>query len=138
MAGRPSKYNKGIHQSICEALAAGMSRTTAAEVNGIDRSTLEDWRVKYSTFSRDVTTAMAKAKRRATLTITQAIQAGDVQAAFRYLSYQERDEWADPKGDINLNLTINLQEIAAKVAQDYGLDPAAVIKEAEAILAGRA
>lgn len=93
--GRPPKYGEPIHTAICQALELGMSRTTAAEINGIDRSTLADWTVKYPAFSRDVVLAEAKAKRRATLTITTAIQKGDVNAAFRYLALKEREEWRE-------------------------------------------
>lgn len=88
-----------------------MSRTTAAELAGINRATLEDWRNKYPAFSNDVTEAMAKAKRRASVTIAKAIQLGDVNAAFRYLALQERDEWQTVEkseqqhtGDITVHL----------------------------------
>lgn len=95
--GAPSKYNKARHAEIVRSLEAGLSRTTAAELAGIDRSTLEAWRDKYPTFSHDVRQAMAKAKARASVTVTQAIKSGDVNAAFRYLSYQEPDEWTAPE-----------------------------------------
>lgn len=93
--GRPSKYNKAIHTAICNDLELGCSRTTAAELNGIDRSTLEEWRKRYPAFSSDVALAMAKAKRRATVTIIRSIQDGDVASAWRYLAMQERDEWRE-------------------------------------------
>ncbi len=93
--GAPTKYSKEIHAAICKNLEAGMSRTTAAELADIDRGTLEDWREKYPAFSRDVRKAIAKSKGRATVTITKAIQSGDVAAAFRYLALQERDEWQE-------------------------------------------
>lgn len=93
--GRPPKYGADIHTAICQALELGMSRTTAAEINGIDRVTLYQWTIKYPTFSNDVVLAEAKAKRRATLTITTAIQKGDVNAAFRYLALKEREEWRE-------------------------------------------
>lgn len=98
MAGAPTKYNKARHAEIVKSLEAGMSRTTAAELAGIDRGTLEDWRVVHPAFNRDVVRAIAKAKARATVTITKAINLGDVSAAFRYLALQERDEWQERTG----------------------------------------
>lgn len=92
---RPTKYNKARHAEIVRGLTAGMSRTTAAELTGIDRGTLEEWRDRYPAFSRDVREAMAKAKGQASFTIAKAIRAGDVSAAFRYLALQERGEWQE-------------------------------------------
>jgi hypothetical protein len=94
--GRPPKYGDAIHEAIVQRLLEGKSRTTAAELSGIDRGTLEDWRDRYPAFNRDVTVAIAKAKGRASNTIAKAIQSGDVNAAFRYLAYQEPHEWSEP------------------------------------------
>lgn len=103
-SGRPTKYSKEMHQKIVEYLEAGMSRTTAAELAGIARQTLAewagippDWDGVYPNFSYDVRNAIAKAKSRASATIANAIKDGDVNAAFRYLSYQEPDEWSAPE-----------------------------------------
>lgn len=102
--GRPTKYSPQMHKAIIEYLEAGMSRTTAAELAGITRQTLTewagsppDWQGSYPTFSYDVKQAIAKAKSRATVTIANAIKDGDVNAAFRYLSYQEPEEWSAPE-----------------------------------------
>lgn len=93
--GAPPKYNKARHAEIVKSLEAGMSRTTAAELAGIHRTTLETWREVYPTFNDDVTKAIAKAKARATVTIIKAIQNGDAHSAFRYLALQERSEWQE-------------------------------------------
>ena len=95
MAGAPTKYNKARHDEIVKSLEAGMSRTTAAELVGINRGTLETWREVNPAFNSAVIKAIAKAKARATVTITKAVQAGDVSAAFRYLALQEKDEWGE-------------------------------------------
>ncbi len=108
---RPTKYGPGIHQDIVTSLEAGMSRTTASELAGIDRVTLNVWMARYPALSRDVQAAIAKAKARATVTITKAIQAGDVQASFRYLSLMEAAEWRETtsvniSGDLTTSITI--------------------------------
>lgn len=95
--GRPPKYTKTIHAAIVKSLEAGASRTTAAELAGIHRNTLADWCETYPAFSSDVTKAIAQAKAKASITVANAIQNGDVNAAFRYLSYQEPEEWSAPE-----------------------------------------
>lgn len=101
--GRPSKYGDAIHKAIVDELLLGSSRTTAAEMCGITLDTLNEWAGqpphwdgKFPEFSRDVRLAIAKVKRTASVTIRRSIQEGDVQAAFRYLAYQEPHEWTDP------------------------------------------
>jgi len=138
--GRPPKYGPEIHKQICDSLALGMSRTTAAELAGIDRGTLNEWAGmppewdgKYPAFSNDVRLAIAKAKRRATVTITNAIQKGDVAAAFRYLALQERHEWQETK---QVDIRVQIEDAAKKVADETGLSIEEVLAEAEAIMRG--
>lgn len=128
--GRPSTYNKAKHEDICRNLTAGMSRTTAAELAGIDRSTLEAWRDKYPAFSRDVTEAIAKAKRRASFTIAKAIDNGDVNAAFRYLALQERDEWQERQKHEHA-VTVRHEDLIQEVATKFGITPADLIAALE-------
>lgn len=132
-AGRPPKYCAEIHKAIIANLEIGCSRTTAAELAGINRMTLETWRTKYPAFNSDVTEAIARAKRRATMTITTAIQKGDVQAAFRYLALQERAEWQEER---NINVTLRIREKAQRIADELGIPVETVIAEAEAVAAG--
>lgn len=120
--GRPTKYNEAMHADIVRSLETGMSRTTAAELAGIDRETLEVWRGNKPAFSRDVTRALARAKGRASMTIAKAIVAGDVAAAFRYLALQERAEWSERAemtpvgkdgGPIKTEMTITIRRVDA-------------------------
>lgn len=99
---RPTKYDKVLHDAICRSLRAGMSRTTAAESNGIDKETIARWIDRYPAFCADVRESIGQAKARATDTITKAIREGDVGAAFRYLALAERDEWGAAPVDVNL------------------------------------
>jgi len=133
---RPTKYGPEIHRAIVQSLEAGMSRTTSAESNGIDRGTLAQWIDRKPAFSRDVQLAIGKAKARATVTITKAIQAGDAAVAFRYLSLMEPHEWrltvqVDHSGEINI------RHIAAEVAAEFGVPEEEAVAEAERILAAR-
>jgi CRP-like cAMP-binding protein len=131
--GRPPKYCAEIHKAIIANLEIGCSRTTAAELARINRMTLETWRTKYPAFNSDVTEAIARAKRRATVTITTAIQKGDVQAAFRYLALQERAEWQEER---NINVNLRIREKAQRIADELGIPVETVIAEAEAVAAG--
>ncbi|MCC6315991.1 MAG: hypothetical protein IT337_18480 [Thermomicrobiales bacterium] len=132
--GRPPKYNADVHKAIVDNLRMGCSRTTAAELAGINRITLTDWCAKYPTFSGDVEEAIASCKRTASATIRQAILKGDVQSAFRYLALQERSEWTETK-DVNVTVAVTVEQVAERIAREEGLDPADVIAEAERILA---
>lgn len=129
--GAPPKYNRARHEQIVEALKAGMSRTTAAELAGINRGTLEVWRDTYPAFSNDVTNAIATAKARASATITRAIQKGDVNAAFRYLALQERDEWQERQKHEHA-VTVRHEDMIQEVAAKFGIAPADLIAALEA------
>lgn len=94
--GRPPKYNAEVHAAIVANLRLGCSRTTAAELAGIDRGTFADWCERYPAFHHDVVKSIAECKRTAATTIRQAIlKKNDVQSAFRYLAIQERSEWTE-------------------------------------------
>jgi hypothetical protein len=133
---RPPKYNADVHKAIIESLRIGCSRTTAAELAGINRETLSAWCVRYPTFSGDVQEAIASCKRTAAATIRQSILKGDTQSAFRYLALQERHEWADANAAVNVNVNVTLQRVAERIAALEGLDPEEVLAEAEQIMAG--
>lgn len=129
-AGRPTKYSRAVHEAICRNLEAGMSRTTAAELAGIHRNTLEEWRELFPAFSSDTQEAIAKAKARATVTITKAIRDGDVGAAFRYLALQERSEWAERANlDVNHSGTIRHAHKDMSAFTDDEIDRIAEIAE---------
>lgn len=129
-AGRPTTYSDERHEAICKSLEAGMSRTTAAELIGINRSTLESWREKYPAFNHDVRMAMAKAKRRASLVIARSIAEGDVASAWRYLAMQEREEWRE-QNDLNINHsgTVNHNHRDASAFTDAEIEALAAIAE---------
>ena len=134
--GAPTKYSKAVHAAICKNLEAGMSRTTAAELAGISRATLENWRDDKLSFFHDTQEAIAKAKARATVTITKAIREGDVSAAFRYLALQERSEWAEKSTvDVNVNITVEQRKIIERIAASQGQEVGEVIEEIERFLA---
>ena len=51
MAGRPTKYTPETAKKIVDAVRLGATYTLACQYAGIDVSTLENWRQKYSDFS---------------------------------------------------------------------------------------
>ena len=132
--GRPPKYGPELHKAIVDNLTLGCSRTTAAELAGIDRGTLEDWRERYPAFHRDVTHAIASCKRSAAATIRQSFLKGDTQSAFRYLALQERGEWADTERTVNVNHggTIGTRDLSAFTDEQIG----ALAAIAEQVAAG--
>jgi hypothetical protein len=130
---RPPKYGPELHKGIVDNLRIGCSRTTAAELAGIDRHTLNAWCARYLPFRADVQAAIASCKRTASATIRTAILGGDTNAAFRYLGLQEREEWREIK---ELSLTIELRKKAERIADELGLSVDEVIAEAEAVATG--
>lgn len=128
-AGRPPKYDAAMHTAIVDSLKLGCSRTTAAELAGIDRGTLADWIDRYPAFRHDVTAAIASCKRAASATIRQAILNGDVQSAFRYLALQERSEWADTEQTVNVRHSGSIQRDDLAALTDTEVAALAAIAE---------
>lgn len=90
---RPSKRNAATEQAILDMLRDGMTRTAAAEANGLPRETLSRWISRFVTFRHAVLQAEAQAEVRATTTVRQAAEK-DWKAALAWLERRRPDDWA--------------------------------------------
>jgi hypothetical protein len=133
MARRP-KRSPEREAAILLALEIGNTRRAAANGADIHVDTLADW-MRDPAFSAAVTNAEAKAEQRFLSNVAQAATAGDSwQAAAWWLERRRHEEYA--RRD-KVDMTIDVKREAERIAAANGLDPAAVIAEAERVLAGQ-
>jgi hypothetical protein len=129
MSGRPTKRTPATEAAILAALRAGMTRTAAAESNGIDRSQFQRWMNKFAAFRGAVMEAEAAAEIRATITLRQAGES-DWHAALAWLERRRRDDWGKAE-----RVEIEIKRAAERVAQQTGADPEWLVKRAAEIVA---
>lgn len=126
---RPTKLTPQAEQAIMTALRGGMTRTAAAESNGVDRTQLWRWMVRFATFRNAVLQAEAQAEVRATITLRQAGET-DWKAALAWLERQRRADW----GKVD-RIEIEIKRAAERVAAQTGADPDWLVKRALEIVA---
>jgi hypothetical protein len=126
---RPSKLTPQAEEAIMTALRSGMTRTAAAESNGVDRTQLWRWMVRFATFRNAVLQAEAQAEVRATITLRQAGET-DWHAALAWLERQRSADWS--KVD---RLDIEIRRTAKRVAESTGADPDWLVRRATEIVA---
>ena len=83
--GRPSKRTPEVEESIIRALKLGLDYTTAAEVAGIHRDTLQDWRSKDPEFSVKCKRAKSNGKVHVSAQLMKQINSGNVSATIFWL-----------------------------------------------------
>lgn len=126
---RPTKLTAGTEKAILDALRAGITRTAAAESNGVDRTQLWRWMTKFATFRNAVLQAEAQAEVRATITLRQAGE-GDWRAALAWLERRRHEDWGK-RDKLEIVSTIRKLVQAAGLGEDV---EAEAVAEAEAIL----
>jgi len=126
---RPTKLTAATEKAILDALRAGITRTAAAESNGVDRTQLWRWMARFATFRNAVMQAEAQAEVRATITLRQAGES-DWRAALAWLEKRRRDEW----GKVD-RVEIEIRRAAERMAAQSGADPEWLIKRAAEIVA---
>jgi hypothetical protein len=129
---RPTKLRPKVERAILRALRSGMTRTAAAESNGIPRETMSRWMARFVTFRHAVATAEAQAEVRATITLRQAGET-DWRAALAWLERQRRADWGKVE-----RVEIEIRRAAERIAQRTGADPDWLVKRATEIVASDA
>jgi hypothetical protein len=89
---RPTKRTAAVEAAILTALRSGMTRTAAAESNGVERTQLYRWMARFATFRNAVMAAEAQAEVRATITLRQAGES-DWHAALAWLERRRPEDW---------------------------------------------
>jgi hypothetical protein len=126
---RRSKQTTETEKAILDLLRAGITRTAAAELNGVDRVTLWRWMARSATFRNAVAAAEAQAEVRATITLRQAGET-DWHAALAWLERRRHADW----GKVD-RVEIEVKRIAARIAAQTGADPDWLVKRAVEIAA---
>lgn len=98
-AGRPSKYDPAMCETIIDAGAQGMTLAEMADILGIDRSTLADWREQHPEFSRAVKAGLDKAQawweRKGREATFGAVDGFNATSYIFQMKNRFREEWAD-------------------------------------------
>ncbi len=89
---RPSKYDAAHANRIVKAIRAGNGTRTAAQLAGIDPSTLFDWQSKLPEFSERIRKARAEAEDRRVRLVERASRK-NWRAAAWMLERQNPEEW---------------------------------------------
>jgi len=146
VAGRPSKRTPERREVILRAIRTGQTETAAAGMADMDRSTMLRWAKSDASFRAALALAHATAEARFTSVVTddafgrpaqydddhnliRAEVKPNVATAQWWLQHRRRQEYGQ-------HITMDVRGIAKKVADEYGLDVADVLAEAEAILQG--
>lgn len=124
---RPTKLTAATEAAILTALRGGLTRTAAAESNGVDRTQMWRWMARFATFRNAVMVAEAQAEVRATITLRQAGET-DWKAALAWLERRRSADW----GKVD-RIEVEVRRSAARIAAQTGADPDWLIRRATEI-----
>ena len=129
--GRPTKYTPETIALILTALEGGNTRKDAAAVAGVSRDSLNEWRLAYPDFSDAIEKAEASAFQKMVSIVMKVASEGNWQAAMTFLERRDPEHWG--RRD-RVSMTVDLNREARRLATETGLDEAAILAEAEALL----
>lgn len=129
---RNSKMTDARVNAILNALRQGCTRRAAAAVGGISHTTLYDWMDRDPTFTATVERAEGEAEATFTAIVAQAAITS-WQAGAWWLERRKHQDFARHE---KFDLSIDLRKEAERLAAEQGLDPEAVMAEAQAIMRG--
>jgi hypothetical protein len=129
---RNSKMTDARVEAILNALRQGCTRRAAAAVGGIHHSTLYEWMTNDPT----LTDAVERAEGEAEATFTAIVAKASVTSWQAGAWWLERRKYQDFARHDKVDMSIDLRKEAERLAVEQGLDPSAVIAEAEAIMRG--
>ena len=131
---RPRKRTPARETAILAALRAGMTRTAAAESNGIERTQLWRWMAADATFRNAVIEAEAAAEIRMTITLRQAGET-DWKAALAWLERRRPDDWARQD---KIEIISSVRDLARREGWDADEEALAVAEVERMLRAKRA
>lgn len=126
---RPTKRTPAVEAAILQALRAGVTRTAAAESNGIPRETLSRWMARNITFRHAVLSAESAAEVRMTITLRQAGET-DWKAALAWLERRRPDDWARQD---RIEIISSVHQLARREGWDAA-EEALAVEEVERML----
>jgi hypothetical protein len=130
------KYTPERIEAILAALRTGQTRRAAAACADIGPTTFYRWLDEDDGTLRD---AVEKAEAEAEAFYLRAVQtaAADPKTWTAAAWWLERRKYADYGRKDKVEMTIDLRKEAERIAAEQGLDPDEVLREAEAIMAGK-
>lgn len=129
LGSKPKRSPQRI-AAIIAGLESGMTRRAAAGAAGIHHTTLYDWIRLDPPLLTALETAEAVAESRYTRIVEQAAPTS-WQAAAWWLERRKHQDYARRE---RVDMTVDLNREAERIAAATGLDPADIIAEAERIL----
>lgn len=131
MVGRPSKRTPEREQRILDALRAGSTRKTACAHAAVEQHTFQRWVLRFAHFAQAVEKAEADAQLRHEAVIAKAAQDGTWQASAWWLERRRPEDYGRRE-----RLEVTVRQRAEQLGAELGLDPAALVAEAERIARG--
>jgi hypothetical protein len=131
--GRPSLYTPEMVETIVTALAGGNTKRDAALGAGITYTTMREWEVRFPEFAIATEKAQAQARQKMVAIVVKVAESfeGNWQAAMTFLERRDPEHWGRKD---RVSLSVDLNREARRLAQETGLDEAAILAEAEALL----
>ena len=131
--GRPSLNTPETRAVILEALALGNTVKDSCLGAGVGYSTLREWATADPEFADALEKAQAQARQKMVAVIAKVAFSleGNWQAAMTFLERRDPEHWG--RRD-RVSMTVDLNREARRLAQETGLDEAAILAEAEALL----
>ena len=129
--GRPTKYTPDNIAAILKALEAGNTPEDSCKAVGVGYTTMREWVAIYPDFAYAVEKAGATARQEMVNVVRTVALSGNWQAAMTYLERRDPEHWG--RRD-RVSMTVDLNREARRLAQETGLDEAAILAEAEALL----
>lgn len=110
--GRPVTLTDEISSMICERVSIGLPQGTAAVASGVPRRTFQTWLAKgrleeaeepYRSFAEQLELALSIFHESRVRVLDANIE-DDVKVAMWQLERRFREDWGDPRRDLNINL----------------------------------
>ena len=131
--GRPSLYTPEMVAAIVTALEGGNTKRDAALGAGITYTTMREWEVRFPEFASATEKAQAQARQKMVAIVVKVAESleGNWTAAMTFLERRDPEHWG--RRD-RVSMTVDLNREARRLANETGLDEAAILAEAEALL----
>ena len=129
--GRPTKHTPETIALILANIEGGNTIEDSCKAAGVGYSTMREWAVADPEFADRVEKAGATARIAMVSIVQKVAKEGNWQAAMTYLERRDPEHWG--RRD-RVSMTVDLNREARRLAQETGLDEAAILAEAEALL----
>jgi hypothetical protein len=127
---RPSKRTPDRERRLLDAVRAGNTLRASAAYAGVNEVTVERWSHRFADFAESLSRAIAESEIHL-VALVRTASTSDWRAASWLLERRFPETWSQ-----RARLEIDIRSRAEQLASAYGLDPAAILSEAERWLSG--